>query len=116
MAYPYPGKQKYGNRKTVVNGIRFDSQREADRYQALLFLQRIHQISGLERQVKFELIPAQRDERGKVIEHACNYYADFVYVQNGKTVVEDAKGFQTPEYKIKRKLMLQKYGIKIREV
>lgn len=51
----------------------------------------------------------------KLVERACEYVADFVYIENGKTVVEDAKGVKTPEYRIKRKLMLERYGIKIKE-
>ena len=115
MSYSFK-QNKYHNKKPVVNGEKFDSGREANRYSELLLLQRAHVISDLRRQVKFELIPTQRDEQGKVIEHSCSYYADFVYVQNGKTVAEDAKGFKTPDYLIKRKLMLQKYGVRIKEV
>ena len=53
---------------------------------------------------------------GKVLEKECSYIADFAYFQNGHLVVEDTKGFRTEGYKIKRKLMLERYGIQIREV
>lgn len=122
---------KYHNRKVTVDGITFDSQKEAVRFQELRLLERAGAISELRRQVKYILIPAQREESsetfkkgskkgllkpGRVIEQECSYIADFVYFQDGKTVVEDAKGVRTPEYIIKRKLMLLNYGIKIKEV
>ena len=74
-------------------------------------------ISNLREQVRFELIPAQRDADGNLMERACCYSADFVYTDNetGATIVEDTKGVRTPEYKIKRKLMLQVHHIKIKE-
>lgn len=76
-------------------------------------------ISGLRRQVKYELIPAQKDlKTGKVIERPVTYKADFVYtdVSTGREIVEDAKGVRTKEYVIKRKLMLYNKGIQVREV
>ena len=106
---------KYHSKKTTVDGITFDSKREAERYQELLLLERAGEISHLLRQVKYVLIPSQKID-GKVVERECSYKADFVYLENGKTVVEDVKGFRTSEYKIKRKLMLQVHGIRIREV
>lgn len=78
-------------------------------------LQRTGVIKNLDRQVSFELIPALK-ENGKVIQRAITYKADFVYEQNGKVIVEDAKGFRTEVYKIKKKLMRWKYGIEIMEV
>lgn len=109
---------KYGNTKTVRSGIVFDSKKEEDRWDKLFLLQRCKVIKDLERQVKFELIPAQKDEDGKVIERAVTYIADFVYtdIKTGQKIVEDTKGFKTKEYIIKRKLMLHRYGIQIREV
>lgn len=107
---------KYNSKKTVVDGQKFDSKKEANRYQELLLLEKAGVIKNLSRQVKFVLIPSQRDENGKVIERECSYKADFVYEEGGKTVVEDVKGFRTKEYIIKRKLMLYQYGIRIREV
>ena len=91
--------------------------KEANRYQELLLLERAGAIKNLSRQVKFVLIPSQRDEvTGKVVERECSYRADFEYTEDGKTVVEDVKGFRTKEYILKRKMMLWKYGIRIREV
>lgn len=108
---------KYNNKKITVNGQVFDSKKEANRYKELLLLEKAGAIKDLRMQVKFTLIPAQRDEAtGKVIERECSYKADFVYEEDGKTVVEDVKGFRTKEYIIKRKLMLWRYGIRIREV
>lgn len=108
---------KYNNKKITVNGQIFDSKKEASRYKELRLLEKAGAIHDLRMQVKFTLIPAQRDEAtGKVIERECSYKADFVYEEDGKTVVEDVKGFRTKEYIIKRKLMLYQYGIRIREV
>ena len=107
---------KYNNKKVTVNGQVFDSKKEARRYKELLLLEKAGVIKNLSRQVKFVLIPSQRDESGKVIERECSYKADFVYEEGEKTVVEDVKGFRTKEYIIKRKLMLWRYGIRIREV
>lgn len=103
---------KYNNRKTVVDGITFDSKREATRWQQLRLLERGGLIADLDRQVKYELIPKQPGER------AVSYYADFVYTdgRTGLTVVEDAKGCKTRDYAIKRKLMLWRHGIRIVEV
>lgn len=108
---------KYNNQKITVNGQVFDSKKEANRYKELRLLEKAGEIYDLRRQVKFKLIPTQRDEAtGKVIERECSYRADFVYEEDGKTVVEDVKGFRTKEYIIKRKLMLWRYGIRIMEV
>ena len=109
---------KYGAKKVTFDGKTFDSQKEAQRYAELRLLDRGKVISDLKCQVKFELIPNQKDENGKVIERAVNYIADFVYIDKntGKTVVEDTKGFKTKEYIIKRKLMLWIHNIEIREV
>lgn len=96
-----------------------DSIREYRRLKELELMQKKGLISGLQQQVKFELIPSQRDkDTGKVIERPVSYYADFQYLrESDKTlVVEDAKGMRTKEYIIKRKLMLKDYGIKITEV
>lgn len=120
-------KNKYNARKVKVDGIVFDSRKEADRWRELKLLERAGKITELQRQVKFTLIPTQRKfcgeidkngrfKKGKVIERKCSYYADFVYMQNGKQIVEDAKGKRTDEYVIKRKLMLFLEGIRIQEV
>lgn len=119
-------RSKYHSRKVVVNGITFDSRKEARRYGELLLLERVGEITDLKRQVEFVLLPAQREPdiigprggvtKGKVIELPVKYIADFVYTEDGKTVVEDTKGFCTKDYVIKRKMMLYFHGIKIKEV
>lgn len=122
-------QNKYYNKKCTVNGIIFDSRKEARRYQELLLLERAGVIKSLQRQVKYVLIPAQYEsfERygkngqeltpgKKLIERECAYVADFVYEEDGKTVIEDTKGFKTKDFIIKRKLMLYTHGIRIREV
>ena len=81
----------------------------------MLLLEKAGAITDLQRQVKFELIPSQRIG-GKVVERSCNYIADFVYQENGQTVVEDTKGFKTKDYIIKRKLMLWVHNIRIVEI
>ena len=106
---------KYKSRKVAVGGQVFDSRKEYTRWCELVLLQKAGQITDLKRQVKYELIPSQRIGK-KVAERACTYVADFVYTENGKTVVEDTKGFKTKDYIIKRKLMLWVHGIRIIEV
>lgn len=121
MAYRYkmPGKRpnKYGNKKTEFDGQTFDSKKELSRYKTLKAMLEIGVISELRRQQKFVLIPSQRIE-GKLIEREASYIADFVYVDNetGRTIVEDTKGFRTDTYILKRKMMLWKYGIRIKEI
>ena len=107
---------KYGAKRTTIDGKTFDSTKEANRYTSLLLLQRAGVISDLQTQVKFVLIPTQRDEDGNLLEKECSYKADFVYKRDGQTIVEDTKGFKTPEYIIKRKLMLHIHNIKIQEI
>ena len=107
--------RKYGNKKVTVDGITFDSKKEAKRYSELKTLEAAGKIENLELQKVFELIPAQRID-GKVVERAVKYKADFVYEQDGKIVVEDTKGFKTKDYIIKRKIALWRLGIKINEV
>lgn len=87
----------------------YASRREARRASELQMLQQIGEISDLEEQVKFELIPKQDGER------AVTYTADFRYVQDGQVVVEDSKGVKTQQYIIRRKLMQWVHGIKVRE-
>lgn len=109
------GGNKYHAEKIVVDGIKFDSKREAARYEELLYMERAGDISDLQRQVPFELIPAQTRDDGKK-EKPVRYVADFVYWQDGKKIVEDAKGFRHPVYIVKRKLMLMVHGVSIKEV
>ncbi len=111
---------KYHNQHVrTSDGIVHDSQREANRWVELNLLQKAGQIKNLNRQVKFVLIPKQVEYVGKkvkVLEREVAYIADFVYQENGQTVVEDSKGMKTKDYIIKRKLMLYIHKIKIREV
>ena len=118
--------QKYHATKTTVDGKTFDSKKEATRYLELKLLEKAGQITDLRCQVEYELIPAQygpdivtprgKVKRGPLIERAVKYKADFVYTENDETIVEDVKGFRTKEYILKRKLMLHRYGIQIREI
>ena len=111
---------KYRSQKITVDGITFDSVKEANRYQELRMLERAGEIRDLQRQVPFVVIPTQRDENGKLIEKEVRYVADFTYIEKGKLTrtVEDVKSeaTRTREYIIKRKLMLYRNGIRIREV
>ena len=96
-------KLKYGNRKTIVDGIKFDSKFEAKRYCELKLLAKAGVIKGLELQPKFRLIPTFR-KNGKTY-RGITYIADFAYYdENERYVVEDVKGYKTKEYQIKRKL------------
>lgn len=119
--------KKYGNRKVATEDGTFDSVKEARRNAELQLLAAAGEITDLRRQVHFELIPQQREPdtigprggliKGKVLEKACIYVADFCYIDaDGQTVVEDTKGFRTKDYVIKRKLMLYVHGIRIREL
>lgn len=101
---------KYGNVKVTVDGHTFDSKKEYNRYCELKLMERAGLIHNLELQKKYELIPKQGKER------AVHYIADFVYEENGETIVEDTKGVKTKEYIIKRKLMKYIHGIEIKEV
>ena len=124
-------RSKYGNRKIMTADGEFDSRHEYQRWCELKLLERAGKITHLKRQEKYLLIPAQyetheriSDKTGKklkdgrrCVEKECSYVADFVYfLPDGELVVEDAKGVRTEGYIIKRKLMLQVYGIKISEV
>ena len=131
---------KLGNRKVSFDGIEFASRRECNRYCELKILERAGKIKNLELQKRYKLIPAYYEvvETGEFykvgskkgqpktkkvcVEQAADYIADFVYEENGKTVVEDSKGFRDPssatyaKFVIKRKLMLWVHGIRIKEV
>ena len=119
---------KYKNRKVLYNGMVFDSKKEKDRYIELSLLEKAGKIKRLKRQVEYLLIPAQfgmvTGENGKrkrvCLERACNYVADFTYYENDELVVEDVKGMKKggaySVFVIKRKLMLEKYGIRVREI
>ena len=123
---------KYNAQKAIVNGKTFDSKHEGERYYELMIMQRAGAIKDLQLQVPFILIPPQYEEdielpngkikKGKCIEQSVKYIADFVYkdAKTGKTVVEDAKGYKDGAayriFVIKRKLMLERFGIRIKEI
>lgn len=118
---------KYKNKKVITTDGKFDSQLEYYRWCELQILEKAKKIKDLKRQVKFVLIPTQREpnimgrrggiKKGKLLERECAYIADFVYFnENGKMVVEDAKGKRTDDYIIKRKLMLYIHNIVITEI
>lgn len=112
---------KLNARRVFLDGQWFASKREVSRYSELKMMLRAGMISDLRTQVKYQLLPAQYMD-GKCVERALDYIADFVYEQDGQTVVEDAKGFRDPrsavyaKFVIKRKLMLWIHGIHVREV
>ena len=107
---------KYHNEPIVIDGIRFDSKREAHRYQELRWMLRAGLITELERQVPFVVVPPQKTPKGQKVQPV-KYIADFVYKDKyGMKVVEDAKGVRTQGYTIKKKLMLWVHGIEIQEV
>ena len=93
---------KYHNQKVEIDGICFDSKREARRYVYLKHLQEGGLISDLTLQPEFELIPKHKHD-GQTV-RATKYRADFQYVQDGKIVIEDVKGFANAEFKLKKKL------------
>ena len=131
---------KLNNRTVCIDGIEFQSAKEGTRYSELKLLQKAGQISDLEMQKVYELIPAQYktvetgefykrgEKKGQpktkqiCLEQSVVYKADFVYKENGKLVVEDVKGFRDPasatyaKFVLKRKMMLYFHGIKIKEV
>lgn len=107
------GKNKYNAQK--IGG--YDSKKEYRRACLLRALARSGEIFDLREQVKYVLIPTQRDSSGKLLEKECSYYADFVYRdKDGNLVVEDTKGVRTSEYRLKKKLMLRVHGIRITEI
>lgn len=113
-----PTKNKYGARKlTAPDGQKFDSVKEYHRWGCLRLLERAGKIMDLKRQVKYVLIPAQRDQTGKVVEREMSYIADFEYIDldKGVKVTEDCKGYKTEVYRIKKKMMLWVHGIRITE-
>lgn len=107
------GRSKYHARKTTIDGIAFDSRKEADRYLALKGMEDEGTIEDLRRQVRYELVPAF-DVDGRHY-RPVYYVADFVYVEDGKEVVEDVKGMRTDVYRLKSKLFARRYGMSIKE-
>lgn len=109
---------KYNAKKTMMDGILFDSMKEAKRYQELKKLEAEGRIQKLERQVPFTIIPKQ-GYKGETIRGA-KYIADFVYTRDGEVVAEDVKGMRSGQayqiFKLKKKLMLYQFGIYVEEI
>ncbi len=103
-------RSKYGAQPVTIDGLRFDSKREAARWGQLVLMERAGVIQGLRRQVPFVLI--DKSTHGRAIK----YVADFSYMQDGVEIVEDAKGYRTEVYKLKRRMMAERYGIIVKEV
>lgn len=109
---------KYKAKRHTFDGKTFASGRELRRYKELLLLQQAGEISNLELQPRYEVIPRMVKDNGG-IERAAIYTADFRYVENGKLIVEDVKSKATAkltDYVLRRKLMLYVHGIEVREV
>lgn len=115
-----PKPSKYRNRQTVVDGIRFDSAKEARRYGELKAAETAGLISDLELQPEFLLEiggrPVLQKSRGYPNGRRVKYVADFRYTRDGIAVIEDVKGMKTPLYKLKKAVVEAIYGIKIQEV
>lgn len=109
----WSGRSKYHAKKTCVDGITFDSRKEADRYLVLKGMEEDGTIEGLRRQVRYELVPAF-DVDGRHYRPVF-YVADFVYREDGKEVIEDVKGMRTDTYRLKSKLFARRYGKVIKE-
>lgn len=122
-------RNKFGNHKVTIDGIRFDSRKEAKFYLFLKEAEKKGEISDLRLQVPYELIPAIYEDQvihlktkdktvTKCVQKAVHYVADFVYreTETGNEAVVDTKGFRTPEYKLKKKMMRAFKGIDIKEV
>lgn len=108
-------KSKYRNKKVVIDGIKFDSKKEGNRYLELRLMEDTDYIKDLELQKKFELIPKYEINGRKV--RAMNYICDFYYydILKDKYIVEDVKGMKTQVYKLKKKMFEYKYKIEIIE-
>ena len=102
---------KYHAQPVTLHGQRFDSRKESQRYLDLLLLQRAGEISDLERQVAFTLF--EKSKYGRAVK----YIADFTYTdRQGQRIIEDAKGYRTDVYKLKKRMMAELLGIEIKEV
>ena len=105
--------RKYGNEPVYVDGIRFESKREARRYRDLTLLSRAGEVRNLELQKSFDICIGEF--------HVCKYRADFTYEErqpdgSWAEVVEDAKGVATPLFRLKQQLMRAGHGIDVKEV
>ena len=112
-------KSKFKNKKVELDGLTFDSKKEARRYNELKLLERVGYISGLELQKSFVLAESVKFENEPRAKPAVRYVADFVYIENGKMIVEDVKSSATkslPVYRLKKHLMKSVHGIDIKEI
>lgn len=100
-----PSRAKYRNKKTEIGGVKFDSKAEASRFVQLRRMQEAGLIEDLRRQVSFDLAPAVKIPGKGRMSPPLRYFADFVYRQDGKQIIEDVKGVVTEGYRIKRHLM-----------
>ncbi|MCL1944877.1 MAG: DUF1064 domain-containing protein [Firmicutes bacterium] len=110
---------KYGNQRTTIDNIIFDSKKEAERYLQLKLMQKGGVIRNLELQKRIEILPKlEAIKQGEKAKRAVCYVADFVYevVATGQVVIEDAKGVRTDVYKLKKRLLRQLHGKIIVEV
>lgn len=98
---------KYRNKKVIVDGKEFDSKKEGNRYKELRLLERAGEISNLELQPRF-LLQDSFKKNGRTF-RKIEYVADFKYIENGKTIVEDVKGMQTDVFKLKHKIFEKVY-------
>ena len=108
--FKFKKSSKFGAKKTIVDGITFDSKWESERYGQLKAMERGGIVTDLKLQVKYDIVI--NDIK------ICKYIADFVYKEESsdgkiREIVEDAKGFETPEFKLKKKLMKAVHGIDI---
>lgn len=111
---PWKKRAKYRNVKTEVDGLKFDSKKEAKRWIELKQLLDAGRISNLMRQVMFQLVPQVVLDGRK--QQPVKYVADFQYQLGDQIIVEDVKGFKTPEYRMKRKMMKAFLGIEVQEI
>lgn len=108
---------KYGNKKTKIGDLTFDSKREAERWIHLCMLQRAGHISELRRQVAYVLAPSVKFAGARAAKPAIRFIADFEYVEAGARIVEDVKSKPTaklPAFQMKRHLMKHLHGIDVR--
>lgn len=112
----YVNFSKFRNKKTVIDGLKFDSKKEANRWLVLKMLERSGEISNLQRQVPFILLEKEQGVNGETLRQM-KYIADFVYNdKEGNRHVEDVKGVRTDVYKIKKRLMWHIHKINVEEV
>ena len=108
MKASFHSTNKYHAQKVEWHGMRFDSKKEFNRYMELQIMEKAGLISNLKRQVPYIIIPYSKWGR------AIKYIADFDYMEDGKHVLEDSKGVVTPLFKLKKRLVAERYGIEIR--